>query len=121
MTAIKKELLKTVEKVWGDEVWLVNNDLYCGKLLIIDKGAESSYHYHKTKTETFWCLEGYATLIVEGREHMMAAFTRPKTIYPYEKHKFIGITQAIFVEISTTHDDNDVVRIKKSKAGENEN
>ena len=96
---------------------MVNNALYCGKLLVIDRNAESSYHFHTRKKETFYCLEGYATLIIEGKEHLLAPFTRPKTIEPGEKHKFIGITQAVILEVSTTHDEADVTRLTESKAG----
>ena len=47
---------KEVKKVWGKELWIVNCDKYCGKLLYLDKGATSSYHYHKEKQETFYVI-----------------------------------------------------------------
>ncbi|GAI09553.1 unnamed protein product, partial [marine sediment metagenome] len=69
-----KELMKEVEKVWGNEVWIVNCPLYCGKFLYLDKGAESSYHYHKEKQETFYCLKGQVALTIEGRDYMLNPF-----------------------------------------------
>jgi hypothetical protein len=42
-----------VKKGWGSELWLVNGDLYCGKILRFNKGKKCSLHYHKLKTETF--------------------------------------------------------------------
>ena len=114
---MKKETIITVDKTWGEEIWLVNGDDYCGKLLIVDRNAESSYHCHKIKRETFAALEGHATLIVEGKEYVLAPFTRPKTIEAGEKHKFIGITAAIILEVSTHHDEADVERFSESKAG----
>ncbi len=114
---MKKEDLITVEKVWGEEIWLVNNIHYCGKLLVVDRNAESSYHYHVIKTETFYAIEGYCTLTIEGKEYSLSPFTRPKTIYPGEKHSFKSVTEAVILEISTQHDDVDVVRLIESKKG----
>lgn len=114
---MKKESFKEVEKVWGQEIWLVNRAEYCAKLLILNRNAESSYHAHEKKTETFWPIEGYAVLTVEGKEYTLAPFARPKTIEPGEKHKFRGVTEAIILEVSTTHDDSDVVRFSESKPG----
>jgi len=117
---MRKEDFKVVEKVWGEEIVLVNCKEYCGKLLVIDKEAESSYHYHKNKQETFYAIEGYVTLIVEGKEYMLAPFTRPKTIEVGEKHRIKAITQAVVLEVSMEHRDNDVVRLTKSKEGGND-
>mgnify|MGYP001615462629 CR=1 FL=1 len=114
---MKKEFLKYVDKVWGEEIWIVNCDRYCGKILIIDRNAETSTHAHNTKQETFFAIEGYAKLIVEGKEYLLAPFSRPKTIFSGEKHKIIGITEAAILEISAFHDDNDVTRFDASKPG----
>jgi hypothetical protein len=27
----------TYEKAWGHELWIINNELYCGKLLVFKK------------------------------------------------------------------------------------
>ena len=114
---MKKERLNYVEKVWGEEVILINSPKYCGKLLIVDKNAISSYHYHKTKQETFFAIEGYVSLTVEGKEELLAPFTRPKTIMPGEKHKFKGVSEAVILEVSTQHSDDDVVRLSESIKG----
>ena len=51
---------KKVEKDWGHEIWLANNEGedYCGKILFIKQGCHSSMHYHIDKHETFYVLEG---------------------------------------------------------------
>ena len=51
---------KKVEKDWGHEIWLANNERedYCGKILFIKNGHHSSMHYHEDKHETFYVLEG---------------------------------------------------------------
>lgn len=113
---MKKETLKEVKKVWGKELWIVNSDKYCGKLLHLDKGAESSIHYHRGKTETFYCFQGQVALTIEGKDYMLNPFSRPKTILPKQKHSFMGIANSIIIEISTPHSEDDVVRLTQSKA-----
>ena len=51
--AVKKP--KIVKKGWGHEVQIVNNDMYCGKILHFNAGGEMSTHYHMNKSET-WCV-----------------------------------------------------------------
>ena len=45
-------------KGWGKEVWIANNAKYCGKLLVFNKGARFSLHYHRVKEESFYLLSG---------------------------------------------------------------
>lgn len=113
-----KETMKEVEKVWGKELIIVNCDKYCGKLLYLDKGAESSYHRHTNKQETFFCLQGQVALTIEGRDYMLNPFSRPKTIKPGQLHGFRGVTDSLILETSTCHEDRDVVRKTESKKGE---
>ena len=47
-----------VPKGWGHEVIFVNNELYCGKLLVFKKGAKFSMHYHLIKDETWYVDKG---------------------------------------------------------------
>ncbi len=103
--------IEEVEKVWGYEEILVNNDKYCGKLLHLDKGARCSFHYHPVKQETFHCLEGEVLMIVKSSEFILK---EPYTIDPNTTHSFYGITDAIILEVSTPHSDEDVVRINES-------
>jgi len=38
---------KIVEKGWGQEIWIHNDEEYCGKLLRFNKeGSKFSMHYH---------------------------------------------------------------------------
>ena len=34
------------EKAWGHELWIVNHELYCGKLLVFEKESEHSKEYY---------------------------------------------------------------------------
>lgn len=110
-----KETMKEVKKVWGKEVWIVNCEKYCGKLLHLDKGAVSSLHYHKVKQETFYALSGQTGLHIAGKDYMLNPYSRPKTIYPKQKHQFVGLSDAVILEVSTQHKENDVVRLTDSK------
>lgn len=112
-----KETLKEVKKVWGKEVWIVNCEKYCGKLLYLDKGAVSSLHYHIMKQETFYALSGQTALTIEEKDYMLNPYSRPKTIYPWQEHQFMGLSEGIVIlEISTHHEEEDTVRITESKA-----
>jgi mannose-6-phosphate isomerase-like protein (cupin superfamily) len=107
-----------VEKVWGREYWLENNESYCAKLLYIRAGYQCSLHYHKIKDETFLVLDGTISLETTSARRLQPDILHPgqKTrIHPYVAHRFTGITNAIILEVSTYHDDLDVVRLEESK------
>lgn len=112
-----KEELKEVKKVWGKELWVVNCPEYCGKLLYLDKGAVSSYHKHLKKKETFFALQGVTALTIEGKDYMLNPYSRPKTIFPGQLHSFVGISDAVILEVSTFDSGEDTVRLTESKAG----
>ena len=50
--------VNVVPKTWGREVWIVNNQTYCGKILYITAGKTGSLHFHQHKTETFYLRVG---------------------------------------------------------------
>ena len=106
--------MKRVDKAWGYEEIVVNNNKYCGKLLHINKGSTCSYHFHPLKQETFHCLEGDILLNVKGSEFLLE---EPYTINPNTPHSFYGITDATLMEVSTPHSDEDCVRLSESKGG----
>jgi len=116
-------LIKEVLRDWGKEVWIVNCDEYCSKLLYIPKGAKAGGHYHKKKKETFYCLRGQLTITVNNKEYILDQLSRPLTINPNEVHSFKGVSNALILEISTHHSEDDVVflsqgyREDKSSAG----
>jgi len=47
-----------VEKKWGKEIIIVNNDKYCGKILCLKKDKKFSMHYHMIKDETWYVSSG---------------------------------------------------------------
>lgn len=47
-----------VTKGWGYEIWIENNEFYCGKHLHVLPYKKCSVHYHKDKLETFYVING---------------------------------------------------------------
>ena len=47
-----------VEKGWGYELHIHNDDGYCGKVLHFNKNAQFSMHYHVEKRETWYVSKG---------------------------------------------------------------
>ena len=45
---------KKVDKIWGYEIWMVNNNKYCGKILHFNGNSKFSMHYHLIKDETWY-------------------------------------------------------------------
>lgn len=109
--------METVIKKWGYEQIICNNEDYCGKLLNIKGGAVCSYHAHPRKKETFLVLLGHVEITVEGECKVYAPMDEPVTIEPGQKHKFRGITDAVLLEVSTHHEDDDIERFSESVGG----
>ena len=106
--------------IWGYELWIENNDKYCNKLLILNKGFESSWHYHERKDETFIILEGQVSL-----DHADNPDAPTQTIIlnqggkfrinPGVVHTFKSLTpKSIVMEVSTT-DDGDNVKLRAAR------
>ena len=112
---------KFVKKRWGSETWFANNDLhdYCGKILHIKTDCSTSMHFHLSKHETFFILEGalqvdwvetesgdVMTTIVKSGERM----EMPKGV----PHKLIAKDGDVkLIEASTFHRNADRFRVWK--------
>ena len=107
--------MKIVDKVWGREVWLVNEPEYCCKLLELNKVSFGSRHYHSKKKETFILQKGQVELEIENLYFRMDKAYQQWTILPGKVHRMFGCEDAVILEVSTHHDDNDVVRLEESK------
>ncbi len=117
-----------VEKLWGSETWLNNDEDFCAKLLFLNKGFQCSLHFHPRKREIFICVAGKVKLeVMPFYRNYVDSFDVTKTIYlqPYQHfmlepgipHRFTAITPtAVIVEASTKHSDDDVVRLEDSRA-----
>lgn len=108
-----------VKKVWGQERILCNEPEYCAKILDLNGGYACSLHYHLKKTETFIVQSGCVTL--EQRDVRGVPIVEvllegnSRKIMPKTPHRFSSRLGATILEISTHHEDSDVVRIEDSK------
>ena len=110
--------MKVVRKKWGEERWIVNNRLYCGKQMMLRKGWRCSMHMHRVKDETFFVTRGRMLFEIEGpsgrvRKRMLKAGS-VQHVPPGTWHRFSGLTRTEFFEFSTTHDDADSYRKTES-------
>lgn len=106
------------EKKWGYEIWIHNEEDYCGKILHFKKGGKFSMHYHVIKNETWYVSSG--EFILRG--------INPDSADEYEKllkvgdvvevkrgipHQLEAIEESDIFEISTQHFEDDSYRVKK--------
>ena len=105
-------------KGWGEEVWITNNDLYCGKILKFNKGSEFSMHYHIKKEETWAVIEG--TLLLKYYDlsdagDKVVELNEGDTVHlrPCIPHKLIALEDSKVFEVSTQHLEYDSYRIQK--------
>ena len=106
--------IKKVPKVWGSEEWIVNNEMYCGKILNLKKGFQSSFHHHKNKHETFYLLDGRVLLELEGEKKIMSPGDS-QILAPLQKHRFTPLEDSKIIEFSTHHEDSDTYRDTESE------
>jgi mannose-6-phosphate isomerase-like protein (cupin superfamily) len=110
--------LQEVQKGWGKEIWLVNNNKYCGKILKFDAGSKFSMHYHVDKEETFYVLDGHLKLkyfdLSNAEEKNEDLYSGDIVDIPqFNPHKIEAIKESSIIEISTHHEDSDSYRIEK--------
>lgn len=118
MTKIRVLQSEVHPKGWGEEVWIINTDKYCGKLLRFNKGASFSDHFHLKKDEAWYVLQG----TLELRHYDLSTAERITTILKVgdvvhvpsaAPHQLTAMEDSIVIEVSTTHDENDSYRIGK--------
>jgi len=113
----KDQLVHFVEKVWGHEEWIANNDKYCGKKLVIKKGFRCSMHHHKVKEETFYLASGKIFLEAEYEGSKIEKVLTPGDVFHVKIgmwHRFTGLEDSALFEFSTFHIDSDSYRRETS-------
>jgi mannose-6-phosphate isomerase-like protein (cupin superfamily) len=109
--------MKKVDKLWGWELWIENNEKYCGKK-IFNNGKWSSkgnFHYHPIKDETFYILEGKLQLDV-GLDNgwintTILSKNQKLRLKPNLIHRFRALEgNCTFIEFSTKHMEEDSIR-----------
>ena len=112
---------KKVEKPWGYELWIHNDEDYCGKLLVFEKASSRfSMHYHLKKKETWYIQEGavhFHWIDVEDGQLKKTALTKGQSVVIErgQPHQLTSIVDnSIVFEVSTQHFDEDSYRIYKN-------
>lgn len=107
-----------VKKGWGYEIWIENNNRYCGKLLFFRKNKKCSWHYHRLKEETFYLQAGRLLLRYGWDEDITKSeglILNPGDSFHVSvgmKHQMTGLlTSNVLFEFSTQHLDSDSIRI----------
>lgn len=106
--------LNIYPKVWGYEKWIENNDKYCSKILVLNKGYQCSLHYHKNKDETFLILKGKVRTEV-GSDILVMTPGNFIRVLPGVRHRFAGLEDSEILEVSTHHEESDSYRVEESK------
>lgn len=100
-----------IEKPWGYEEILENNEKYTVKRLMMKDGCQCSYQYHEKKLETIVVLSGVLTIIGEygEKDYIIGDVI---TIWPLEKHRMSARQgEVVYLECSTSELD-DVIRLQ---------
>jgi mannose-6-phosphate isomerase-like protein (cupin superfamily) len=114
----KKTTTSRVEKGWGYEVIIVNNDLYCGKILHFKAGAKFSMHFHMKKRETWYVTSGefvFRWINTENADVIEEVLKPGDTITNFvgDPHQIWCKEEGDIFEVSTTHFDSDSYRVGK--------
>lgn len=113
--------LEVHPKGWGDELWIANNEKYCGKILRFNKGSSFSMHYHIKKEET-WCVtKGELKLEyfdLEKAERMTKTLEEGDVVHlkPCIPHKLTALEDSSVFEVSTQHFNEDSYRVEKGES-----
>lgn len=115
---IEKKTGEVHPKGWGHELWIENNDLYCGKMLHFNKGKMCSLHYHKLKTETMHLQSGHLQIKfiddTKGEYYVVDMFPGDNVFIPAGTvHQIAAVEDSDLYEFSTTHRDSDSYRIER--------
>jgi mannose-6-phosphate isomerase-like protein (cupin superfamily) len=114
----KKMTTSRVEKGWGYEVIIVNNHLYCGKILHFKTGAKFSMHFHMKKRETWYVTSGrfvFRWINTANADVVEEVLRSGDTITNYvgDPHQIVCEEEGEIFEVSTTHFDSDSYRVGK--------
>ncbi len=106
-----------VPKCWGWEDWIVNKPEYCGKVLFIKKGKQTSWHFHKIKDEVLYLNEGKLEISYGVKDAYSERRSQEMTAgdsFHVEvglRHRLTALEDCYVFEFSTEHFDSDSHRL----------
>jgi len=106
----------SVPKGWGEEIIIENNENYCGKVLVFNKGCKFSMHYHMKKDETWYVEQGefiYRWIDTETAKIDETIISHGDVVrqLPGQPHQIEALTNGRIFEVSTHHEDSDSYRV----------
>lgn len=110
---------KFVPKGWGHELWIVNKEEYCGKMMFFQRGKRCSWHYHKNKDEVFYLAKGKMVLFYswgDDKEEAEQTILLPGMKFEVPvglRHQMYALEESHLYEFSTHHEDSDSYRVEK--------
>jgi quercetin dioxygenase-like cupin family protein len=113
MSIVNPGNMNFVPKSWGWELWICNNDRYCGKKLFIKQGHWVSFHHHNIKDEVLYVESGKMWFTHDesnGIQSPMLSVGQAFHVKPGVKHQMQAIEDTVLFEFSTTHSDDDSIR-----------
>lgn len=110
-----------VPKVWGREYIACNTPLFCCKALQIEEDKQCSLHQHVIKSEFFLIVAGHVAIEIGATVDTALASYHTKIVgdciyVPAGTwHRFGALDgPATILEISSHHEDSDIVRAQAS-------
>tara|TARA_R110002012_G_scaffold178825_4_gene344065 strand:- start:23 stop:433 length:411 start_codon:yes stop_codon:yes gene_type:complete len=115
------------KKAWGHELWIINNEKYCGKLLVFKANKQFSMHYHMLKDEAWYINKGefeYKYIDTETSVLNSKIVREGDCIHliPGQPHQMLALQEGSCIfEVSTQHFDSDSYRILPGASQEENN
>jgi len=110
-----------IDKNWGYELWIHNDEQYCGKLLVFpNEGNRFSMHYHMIKNETWYVQKGafeFHWIDTDEAKLNKEILNVGDCVYidRGKPHQLIALEpESIVFEVSTQHFDDDSYRIYRN-------
>ena len=110
---------KKFSKAWGEEIWIHNDEKYCGKILRFKNNGKFSLHFHIKKEETWYVNKGafILNIIDPTAANKKQYFLSPGDIIEIPKgvpHQLSATEEdSEIFEVSTQHFEDDSYRIEK--------
>lgn len=110
--------INKINKNWGYELIIDNNEKYCGKILHMKTNSQFSMHFHMIKEETWYIKSGeyqfnWIDTSDASRGQKILKEGDVIKLKPGTPHQLVCIKEGDIFEVSTKHFDSDSYRIEK--------
>lgn len=105
--------VQKTDKAWGSELLLKRTEQYVMKVLNINSGRNTSYHYHKKSSETWYVVAGTGYIMIDGGR----VGARPGLVVhiaPGKSHQIMALTDMEVVVTSCAYLDDTFVLENKN-------